>query len=99
MRITYKIVIIDEAKLDYKKSLKWYKDINPKLADRFNTSFKESLALIKKNPLHFQIRYNDVRLIMITKFPYLIHFTVYENLIVIKAIYHSSRDSKLNLQF
>ncbi len=95
--MTYKIVIIDEAKVDYKKSLKWYKDINPKLAERFNSSFKESLILIKRNPLHFQIRYDDVRLIMITKFPYLLHFTVSENLIVIKAIYHSSRDSKLNI--
>jgi hypothetical protein len=95
--MTYKIVIIDEAKVDYNKSLKWYKDINPKLAERFNLSFKESLALIKKNPLHYQIRYEDVQLIMIPKFPYLIHFTVYEKLIVIKAIYHSSRDSKLNI--
>jgi hypothetical protein len=95
--MNYKIVIIDEAKVDFKKSLNWYKDINPKLAKKFDLSFKESLALLKKNPQHFQIRYADVRIILINKFPYLIHFTVYEKLIVIKAIYHSSRDSKLNL--
>jgi plasmid stabilization system protein ParE len=93
----YKIVIIDEAKIDYKESLNWYKDINPKLAERFNLSFKECLTLIKRNPNHFQVRYDDVRLIMFTNFPYLIHFTVSDNLIVIKAIYHSSRDSKLNI--
>lgn len=95
--MTYKIVIIDEAKVDYRKSLKWYKDINPNLAKQFNLSFKESLALIKENPLHFQIRYENVRLIMIAKFPYLIHFTIYKKEIVIKAIYHSSRNSKLNI--
>jgi len=83
----YKIVIIDEAKIDYKESLNWYKDINPKLAERFNLSFKECLTLIKRNPNHFQVRYDDVRLIMFTN----------DNLIVIKAIYHSSRDSKLNI--
>jgi hypothetical protein len=95
--MNYKIVIIDEVKVDFKKSLNWYKDINPKLAKKFNLSFKECLALLKKNPQHFQIRYADVRIILINKFPYLIHFTVYEKLIVSKAIYHSSRDSKLNL--
>ena len=95
--MNYKIVIIDEAKIDFKETLFWYKNIDPKLAKRFHLSLKESLAIIKKNPFHFQIRYHDVRIIMLTTFPYLIHFTVGENDIVIKAIYHSSRNSKLNI--
>jgi hypothetical protein len=94
--MSYKIVIIDEAKIDFRKSLYWYKNINPKLSKRFQLSFIESLAIIKKNPFHFQIRYDDVRIIMLTTFPYLIHFSIIGNTIVIKAIYHSSRDSKLN---
>jgi hypothetical protein len=95
--MNYKIVIIDEAKIDFRKSFVWYKNIDPKLAKRFYLSFKKSLAIIKKNPFQFQIRYNEVRIIMLTTFPYLIHFTVNKNVIVIKAIYHSSRDSKLNI--
>lgn len=95
--MNYKIVIIDEAKIDFKETFFWYKNIDPKLAKRFHLSFKESLAIIKKNPFQFQIRYNEVRIIMLTTFPYLIHFTVDKNSIVIKAIYHSSRDSKLNI--
>lgn len=95
--MNYKIVIIDEAKIDFKETLFWYKNVDPKLAKRFHLSFKESLAIIKKNPFHFQIRYNDVRIIMLTTFPYLIHFTVGKTDIVIKAIYHSSRNSKLNI--
>ena len=95
--MNYRIVIIDEAKIDFRESFFWYKNINPKLAKRYNQSFKESLGIIKKNPLHFQIRYDEVRIIMLTTFPYLIHFSINENLIVIKAIYHSSRNSKLNV--
>lgn len=95
--MSYKIVIIDEAKLDYKEALNYYKDINPKLGKRFNQSFKDSLDIIKKKPELFQIRFENVRIKMLKTFPYLIHFTIYDNLIVIKAIYHSSRNSKLNL--
>ena len=72
-------------------------NVDSKLAERFHLSFKESLAIIKKYPFHFQIRHGEVRIIMLTTFPYLIHFTVYKNVVVIKAIYHSSRDSKLNI--
>ncbi|MFC4739653.1 type II toxin-antitoxin system RelE/ParE family toxin [Flavobacterium ponti] len=95
--MNYKIVIIDEAKLDYKEALNYYKDINPKLGKRFNQSFKDSLDLIKKKPELFQNRFENVRIKMLKTFPYLIHFAIYDNLIVIKAIYHSSRNSKLNL--
>ena len=95
--MNYKIVIIDEAKIDFRESIHWYKNVDPKLAERFHLSFKESLAIIKKHPFDFQIRHGEVRIIMLTTFPYLIHFTVYKNVVVVKAIYHSSRDSKLNI--
>ena len=95
--MSYKVVIVKEAKLDLKESVDWYKDINPKLAQRFLLSFKEGIALIRKEPLHFQIRYDDVRILMLTTFPYLIHFTLDNETIIIKAIYHSSRDSELSI--
>jgi hypothetical protein len=96
--MSYKIIIVDEAKIDFRESLLWYKNIDSKLAKRFNLSFKESLTIIKKNPFHFQIRYDDVRILILTTFPYLIHYSIHKNSIVIKAIYHSSRDSKLNIK-
>ncbi|OXA88856.1 hypothetical protein B0A62_21720 [Flavobacterium hydatis] len=93
----YKVVIIEEAKIDYKKSLFFYKDIHPKLAVRFNDSFKKSITIIKKNPLLFQIRYDNVRIIFFKSFPYALHYSIYENCIVIKSIFHTSRDNELNL--
>lgn len=94
--MNYKVVIIDEAKLDFREALKYYKDINPKLSSRFNQSFKESLKIIKEKPELFQIRFENVRIKIFKTFPYLIHYTIYGDLIVIKAILHSSRNSKLN---
>jgi len=95
--MNYKIVIIEEAKMDYKKSLQWYKNIHPKLAIRFNDSFKNSIAVIKKDPFLFQIKYDNVRIIFFKTFPYAIHYSIYENCIVIKSIFHTSRNSELNL--
>lgn len=94
--MNYKVVIIDEAKLDFREALKYYKDINPKLSRRFNQSFKESLKIIREKPELFQIRFEDVRIKAFKTFPYLIHYTIYDDLIAIKAILHSSRNSKLN---
>lgn len=94
--MSYKVVIIDEAKLDFREALNYYKVINPKLSKRFNQSFKESLKIIKEKPELFQMRFDDVRVNMLKTFPYLIHYTICGDIIVIKAILHSSRNSKLN---
>lgn len=93
--MNYKIVIIEEAKLDFKEAFEWYKNIQPKLGERYKTSFKESLKIIKSNPLLFQIRYNDSRVALIENFPYTIHFNIYDNTIVIKAIFHTSRNTEI----
>lgn len=95
--MNYKVVIIDEAKFDFLEASNYYKDINLKLSRRFYQSFKESLKIIKEKPELLQIRFEDVRIKVLKTFPYLIHYTIYEDLIVIKAILHSSRNSKLNL--
>ena len=94
--MNYKILIVDEAKNDFRKAQTWYKNIDSKLAGRFLLSFKKSLFDIKRNPLHFQITYDDVRIVVLHTFPYFIHYSIHKDIIVIQAIYHSSRDSKLN---
>ncbi len=93
----YKTVIIPEAKIEFRKSFYWYKDINPILSKKFNSSFKQSLSIIRKNPLLFQIRYDVVRIKEFDTFPYLIHYRIIDNLIIIQSICHSSRVGNLNL--
>jgi plasmid stabilization system protein ParE len=93
--VNYKIVILEEAKLDFKETFEWYKSIQPKLGERYKNSFKESLKIIKSNPLLFQIRYDDTRVALIENFPYLIHFDIYGKKIVIKAIFHTSRNTEI----
>jgi plasmid stabilization system protein ParE len=93
--VKYKIVILEEAKLDFKETFEWYNSIQPKLGERYKNAVKESFKIMKSNPLLFQIRYDDTRIILIENFPYLIHYTIYGNKIVIKAIFHTSRNTEI----
>lgn len=94
--MVYKVVIYDDAKIEFRKSYNWYKDINQSLANRFYNSFNESLSVIRKDPFLFQIRFDDTRIKILKTFPYLIHYKIVGDVIIIKAIFHSSRDSDLN---
>ena len=48
--MNYKIVVVEEAKIDLSQSIDWYKNINPKLAKRFLESFKEQKSLESSIP-------------------------------------------------
>ena len=51
-----------------------------------------TLALIERNYLGFQVRYDDVRIAFTSRFPYGIHFIVENNEIIVIGIYHASRN-------
>ena len=97
--MNFKIIILEEAKSDVRESITWYKNINPILSKRFDNSFNNSVKQIKENPFQYQIRYDEVRVVLLRTFPYLIHFSIDKETIVIKAVFHTSRDSKINKLF
>ncbi|MBA3985565.1 MAG: type II toxin-antitoxin system RelE/ParE family toxin [Flavobacteriales bacterium] len=66
--------------------------MNPSLSLRFTKYFKEIIKSIEENPLKYQIRYDNYRVRLLRKFPYLIHFSIESDLILIKAVFHTSRD-------
>ncbi|MBX3165444.1 MAG: type II toxin-antitoxin system RelE/ParE family toxin [Bacteroidetes bacterium] len=94
--MTYKVLILNEAKTDFRQARKTYSDINHNLGKRFVVSFKNVIKRIRQNPYLYQIRYDDVRVVMTKTFPYLIHYNIHNNLVIVKAVYHASEDSPLN---
>jgi plasmid stabilization system protein ParE len=96
--MAYKVVIIPDAKQDIKEAAKWYNERQKDLGKRFINSISKEITIIRNNPFLYEIRYQNVRTALAEMFPYLIHFSIYNELIVIKAVYHTSRNSDLWLQ-
>jgi plasmid stabilization system protein ParE len=85
------------AKKDLSDASKWYEQQQKGLGKRFLNEMKEAFDVISKNPVGFQIRYDDYRIYFTKIFPYNIHYKYVENNneIHIKAIFHTSRDSQI----
>jgi mRNA-degrading endonuclease RelE of RelBE toxin-antitoxin system len=64
---------------------------------RFYKHLQASLLRIKKHPLAFALRYKTNRTARVNKFPYMVHYFVgtEKKIIVVTAVLHTSRDSKL----
>jgi len=80
------------AKTDLSDASKWYEKQQKGLGKRFLNEIKESFDIICKNPVGFQIRYDNYRIFFTKTFPYGIHYQyiIDRNEIHIKAIFHTS---------
>jgi plasmid stabilization system protein ParE len=73
-----------------------YKKINPELARQFLFRIREAKAYIARSAEGFQIKYKEVRTLLLKQFPYHIHYLIDENkkLIVILAVIHAYKNPK-----
>ena len=64
------------------------------LGKRFVTTVKTELKKLNYSALHYQVRYDDIRLLPIPTFSFLAHYKVDKenNLVQIEAIIHTSED-------
>ena len=91
----YKLTILPLAKIDLEEIASWYENINKNLGKRFLKSVKDEIKIVRVKPHLYQIRYDETRVALIQTFPYLIHFEIDKMEILIKAIIHTSRNTKV----
>jgi hypothetical protein len=66
--MSYSFVNRPNVKDDITKAVDYYKDINPKLAKQFLFRLREAKTQIALTPVGFQIKYKNVRTLMLTRF-------------------------------
>ena len=79
--------------LDIQKAVDFYTEQTQshELGQRFVNNAENALAKLKQSALHYQVRYDDIRLLPIPSFPYRAHYQVDEvnNTVFIEAIFHT----------
>jgi len=92
--MAWKLTYYNQVKHDISEAKSWYVKQQPGLEKRFAKDVKEALDRLKNNPLHYEIKYRNVRTVLCRVFPYAIHFYINESAgqLVIIAIVHQHRN-------
>lgn len=74
---------------DVEQTVFYYEEQQPGLGKRFATQVQLSFNAVKRNPFFDSVRYNNIRCAAIKKFPYLVHYHINEDglLVTIIAVY------------
>jgi len=93
----YKVVIAPRAIEEVQSAIDYYNSKQKGLGKRFLVEFKYTVSKIKRNPF-YQIRYDDVRCLLVRGFPYMTHFSVEDNghKVYVHAVIHTSLDPESN---
>ena len=87
-----KIIFTSEALLEFNESINFYEHRKKNLGKRFSNSVKEKLQFILKNPKAAELKYDHVRVAIVPKFPFTIHYFIKNDECVVVAIFHSHRN-------
>lgn len=87
-----RVVISSLAKEDLREPVQWYKGRNSKLSRRLLTEIRRTTHHIAENPFSYAISYSEMRIAVVSIFPYTIHYIFQEdkNVVFIAAIFHTS---------
>lgn len=89
-----KVIVEPGAKEDIIRIKKWYNTQRPGLGNEFTSELDGSINLINKNPLHFQVRFKELRVIILNKFPYLVYYLYENDIIHIIAVLAAKQDQE-----
>ncbi len=72
----------------------WYEDKRIGLGDELVLSFEASLNDILRNPFAYRIRYKNLRILNIQRFPYQIVYFVEEKQVTVISFHQSKKNPK-----
>ncbi|MBI2258570.1 MAG: hypothetical protein HYU67_06680 [Flavobacteriia bacterium] len=80
---------------DIQEAIDYYDEQLIGLGEKFESYLNKYIKTLAKNPF-YQIRYDNIRCLPMKKYPFMIHFTVDEqiNTVYIHSIINTSRDPK-----
>jgi len=89
--MTYSLVVRPEAERDMSEAYQWYEEQRGGLGEDFLLCVEVALGSIQESPQRYPVVYEDVRRILVRRFPYGIFYCVQESTVSVLAVFHCSR--------
>jgi ParE toxin of type II toxin-antitoxin system, parDE len=95
-----KKVISEFAKQDVKENVLWYNSKKKGLGKNFASEIRKTVNYISEFPLAFPIKYDQIRVAVVSVFPYTVHyyFDKSNNTVFISCVFHDANNPEIPVQ-
>ena len=85
------LIVNPEAEADLGQAKAWYDGQRPGLGDELLECVEEVFDRLRRTPETFGKVFQDLRLVRVRRFPYLVVYRIDDDQITVVAVYHSRR--------
>jgi len=86
------LIVNPEAEADIAEAKAWYDAQRPGLGDDLLDRIREVMNLVQRQPLLHGKVFQDLRLVLVERFPYAVVYRIDDDQITVVAIFHTRRD-------
>lgn len=90
----YQLVLTNRSLADIEKAKDWYDKQQKGLGNKFADATFKSIESVQSNPLGYEIKHRFTREKLVNKFPYLIIYSIEENVIFILRVFNCKQNPK-----
>jgi plasmid stabilization system protein ParE len=90
--VARRVFLVPEAESDLDDAYWWYEDREPGLGEEFLQCIEEAFAKVARNPLHYPVRFDYSRRILVRRFPYAVYFECDDATVTIQYVFHFAQD-------
>ena len=88
----YELIIRPEAREDLLDTFHWYQDQRQGLGFDFKLCADEAITKIARSPLIYKKVFQDVRRVVLKRFPFGVYYLVDNDAVIVLAVLHARRD-------
>ncbi len=88
----YRLVAEPRADLDVAATFDWYEKEQSWLGYEFLGELRATYDRVADGPLQYQHLRSGIRRALVRRFPYAVYFAVEDDIVVVLAVLHASRD-------
>jgi toxin ParE1/3/4 len=86
------VILLPEAVTDVANGYGWYENQELGLGEEFLRCLERAYALIAAHPLHYPVRFDSFRCILVRRFPNAVYFDHNEQTVFIHYVFHCAQD-------
>jgi plasmid stabilization system protein ParE len=90
--ISYNLIVKEEAKKEISDAYYWYENKQMGLGERLLDDLDDCFSSLRKNPKQFAKTHKEMRQALLKIFPFAVIYEIEKELIIIYAIFHTSRN-------
>ena len=89
------VVLRPEARAEFDEAFDWYEQQRPGVGVDFVTQVQEVFDRISPTPERYAQIFQDIRRVVVQRFPYSLFYKVEPQQVVVLAVFHSRRNPKI----